>query len=163
MTKIFLLFAGFAAIFIWWTSGALPESVASHFGPGGVADGFMTREAYARFMVCLVVVVPSLVFFVSRFAQRLPVALINLPNKSYWLAPERQQASLASLGRFGAVMAYATALLLCLVHFMVVQANKVQPPHLEAAPLVGVMGLFFAVLGVAMVMFIGRFFRVPSR
>jgi uncharacterized membrane protein len=160
MTRIFLLFSCFAAIFVWWSSSAMPESVASHFGAGGVADGFMSRESYARFMVALVVIVPSLVFFTTRLASRLPVALINLPNKAYWLAPERQRATLASLAGFGTVLAYATALLLCLVHFMVVQANRVQPPHLEVVPVVAFMGLFFAVLAVAMVVFMGRFFRV---
>ncbi len=161
MAKIFLLFVGFAAVFVWWSSGAMPESVASHFGAGGVANGFMPREVYARFMVALVLLVPSLVYFVTRYASRLPVALINLPTKGYWLAPERQASSLASLGKLGAVVAYATALLLCLVHWLVIQANTVQPPQLEVVPLVALLGLFFAVLGVAMVVLLGRFLRVP--
>lgn len=161
MAKIFLLFLGFAAIFVGWSSGAMPESVASHFGPGGVANGFMPRQSYAMFMVVLMLLVPSLIYFATRSASRLPVALINLPNKGYWLAPERQASSLASLGRFGTFVAYATAFLLCLVHWMVIQANRVQPPQWEVAPLVAVMGLFFAVLGVAMMVFLGKFFRVP--
>ena len=99
--------------------------------------------------------------FRTRSARRLPASLINLPNKAYWLAPERQAASLASLGRFGAVVACATALLLCLVHGMVMQANRIQPPHLEMMPLIGVLVLFFAMLVVAMAVFLGRFFRAP--
>ncbi len=161
MTKIFLLVVGFGAIFVWWSSGAMPESVASHFGPGGVANGFTSRETYARAMLALVVFVPSLVFFASRFASHLPVAFINLPNKAYWLAPERQRSSLASLGKFGTVMAYSAVLLLCFAHWMVTQANQVQPPRLEVVPLVAALGLLFAVMGVAMVVFLGRFFRVP--
>ena len=161
MTKVFLLLVGLAAIFVWWSSGAMPELVASHFGPGGIADAFMPRETYARLMVALVLLVPSLVYFASRSAKRLPASLINLPNKAYWLAPERQVASLASLGRFGAVVACATALLLCLVHGMVMQANRIQPPHLEMMPLIGVLVLFFAMLVVAMAVFLGRFFRAP--
>lgn len=161
MTKVFFLFLGVVALFVWWSSGAMPESVASHFGPDGVANDFMSRQAYAGFMVALILVVPSLVFLASRLASRLPVARINLPNKAYWLAPERQSASLASLGSFGAVVAYATALLLCVVHAMVVQANRAQPSHLDVAPVVAVVGLFFAVLVIATVVFLRRFFRVP--
>jgi serine/threonine-protein kinase len=161
MTGVFILFVLLVAVFVWSSSGAMPGSVASHFGLGGFANGFTSRESYARFMVALVLLVPSVVFFTTRFALRLPVAFINLPNKAYWLAPERRRSSLESLGKFGAVVAYATALLLCLVHWMVVQANRTQTPRLEAAPLISVLGVFFAVIAVAAVLFVGRFFRVP--
>jgi hypothetical protein len=161
MTGVFVLFVGLAALFVWWSSGAMPESVASHFGPGGVADGFTSRELYARFMVALVLLLPSVVLFTTRFALRLPVTLINLPNKAYWLAPERRRSSLESLGKFGTVVACAMALLLCLVHWMAVQANRNQPPRLDAAPLITVVGMFFAVLAIATGLFVVRFFRVP--
>lgn len=157
----FLLLIGLAAIFVWWSSGAMPESVASHFGPGGIADAFMPRASYARFMVALVLFVPSLVYFATHSATRLPASLINLPNKAYWLAPERRASSLASLIHFGAVVACATALLLCLVHGLVLQANRARPAHLESMPLIGVLVLFFVVLVVAMAVFLGRFFRAP--
>ena len=31
-------------------AGALPAAVATHFGPGGLANGWMTRDGYVAFM-----------------------------------------------------------------------------------------------------------------
>ena len=50
MRKLFLVSLVAAAVFVWLTSAALPPVVASHFGPGGVANGFMGRGMYTTFM-----------------------------------------------------------------------------------------------------------------
>ena len=161
MRKAFFLVLAATVVFVWWSAGAMPEIVASHFVVGGVANGFMPRRQYVGFMVFVVVLVPSLLFFVGRLASRLPVQFINLPNKQYWLAPERRAATLTSLGNFGVWAAYATLGLLCLVHWFVVRANLQQPPRLEQAPLVGAMSLFFVALFVGMMILLRRFFRAP--
>ena len=139
----------------------MPAVVASHFIAGGNANGFMPRWQYVAFMITLVVAVPSTVFLAGAFAPRLPARFINLPNKQCWLAPERQAATLASVGKLLVWSAYVTLGLLCLVHWFVVQANLVHPPHLEQAPLVGATALFFAALFVGMIVVLRRFFRVP--
>ena len=126
MRKAFFPVLAATVVFVWWSAGAMPEVVASHFEAGGVANGFMPRRQYVGFMVFVVVLVPSLLFFVGRLASRLPVQFINLPNKQYWLAPERRAATLTSLGNFGVWAAYATLGLLCLVHWFVVRANLQQ-------------------------------------
>lgn len=161
MHKLFFLVLALGAGFVWWSSGRLPEVVASHFGAGGVADGFMPRGQYVVFMLALVLAVPTLVFFAGRLASRVPVQFVNLPNKQYWLAPERRAATLESLGRFAAWAAYATLGVLCLAHWFVVQANLEQPSRLEQAPLIAVLALFFLALFVAMAVVLRRFFRVP--
>ena len=48
-----------AGVFVWLTDGALPSVVASHFGPGGRADGFMAKGPYTALMLALVVAVPA--------------------------------------------------------------------------------------------------------
>jgi hypothetical protein len=161
MGKIFAFVIALAAIFVWWTSRMLPAVVASHFVADGTANGFMPRATYVGTMLALVVLVPSLVFFIGRFASHLPYKFINLPNKQYWLAPERRAASLASLGNFGSCVGFAVALLLCFVHWLVVRANQVQPAHLEQASLVGVMAVFILVIGAGVAVNLRRFFRVP--
>ena len=161
MHVVFFLVVALASVFVWWSAGAMPAVVASHFVAGGAANGFMPRWQYVVFMIILVIAVPSTVFLAGVFASRLPARFINLPNKQYWLAPERRSATLASLGKFLVWSAYVTLGLLCLVHWFVVQANLVHPPRLEQAPLVGAMALFFAALFVGMVVVLRRFFRVP--
>jgi hypothetical protein len=161
MHKLFFVFLALGACFVWWTSGALPAVVASHFGAGGSANGFMPRGQFVAFMLALVLVVPPLIYFIGRLASRLPAQWLNLPNKQYWLAPERRAATLESLGKFGVWAAYATLGVLCLAHWLVVQANLERPPRLEQAPLVGVLAAFFVALFAGMVVVLHRFFRVP--
>ena len=161
MHKPFFLVLAIGAAFVWWSSGALPEVVASHFGAGGAANGFMPRGQYIGFMLVLVLAVPALIFFAGRLASSLPVRFVNLPHKEYWLAPERRAATLGSLGRFGVWAAYATLATLCLGHWFVVQANLEHPPRLEQAAFIGVLALFFLVLFVGMLVLLRRFFRVP--
>ena len=139
----------------------MPEVVASHFVAGGAANGFMPRGQYVGLMLAVVLLVPLLLFFIGRLSSRLPTQFINLPNRQYWLAPERRAATLASLGNFGVWAAYATLGFLCLVHWFVVQANLQHPPRLEQPPLVGAMSLFFVALFIGILIVLGRFFRAP--
>lgn len=162
MGKLFVLSLAAVAVFVWLTSGALPEVVASHFGPGGRADGSMSRGAYTGLMIALVVLVPGLIAASTLLVRALPPQLVNLPHKRYWLAPERRAASLEALGALGTRFALALALFLGYVHWLVVRANAVQPPRLSEA------GLFagLAVFGIATLVWIvglfRRFGRVPD-
>jgi hypothetical protein len=155
------LFVAAGAIFVWWSAGSLPGVVASHFIAGGAADGFMPRDRYTAFMLALVVFVPALLRLAASLAARLPVRLVNLPNKQYWLAPERKAATLAAIARFGTWASYATLTLLCAVHWLVVRANSAHPAHLDEAPLIGLVAVYFVVLFGAMLAVLGRFFRAP--
>ena len=60
MGKAFVLFLAGAAVFLWWTAGAMPEVVGSHFAAEGVADGFMPRGQYVAIMLAVVLLVPLL-------------------------------------------------------------------------------------------------------
>jgi hypothetical protein len=150
-----------AAAYVWWSAGRLPAVVAVHFGPSGAADGFMPRHGYIGFMLAVVVGVPAFLYLIGALGRRLPVRMIQVPHRQYWLAPERRAATLASFGRFGAWAAYATLALLCVVHGLVVRANAAQPPHLEQAPLVGAITLYMLALFIGMALVLARFFRAP--
>jgi serine/threonine-protein kinase len=89
------------------------------------------------------------------------VQFVNLPNKQYWLAPERKAATLASIASFGGWASYATLALLCAVHGFVARANSVQPPRLDEAPLIGLVAVYLVVLFAGMLAVLGRFFRSP--
>ena len=42
-----------APIVVWTTSEPLPARVATHFGSGGYANGFMSHDAYLVFMLIM--------------------------------------------------------------------------------------------------------------
>jgi hypothetical protein len=140
----FAALLGCAAAFVWATSLSMPAVVASHFEGDGYANGFMSRGAYIGFMLAVVVALPALLLFVSQFAFGRPGARINLPNRGYWLAPERRDQTLSALR--GGVRQFMAALVvfLCYVHWLVVRANEVNPPHLSTPWMVGGLVTFGA-------------------
>ena len=46
----FLALVACAALFVWLTGRALPNVVASHFGAAGLANGFMPRDEFVRYL-----------------------------------------------------------------------------------------------------------------
>jgi len=161
MQRVLLLVLFVAAGFVWLTGGDLPPVVASQFGSGGAANGFMGKGTYTAFMLAVVVAVPALIGFSGQLVRVLPLQLVNLPNKQYWLAPQRRAATLDSLSFLSVPFALALVVFLCFVHWLVVQANAVQPARLPEGSLF--VGL--AVFGVATVLWLivlfRRFGRVP--
>lgn len=136
-----LLLVGCAA-FVWLTSASLPLVVASHFGASGAANGSMPRDLYVRFMLAIVIGAPVLLVAVTYFAMGRSDARINLPNRDYWLAPERREQTIAylraHLTRFSAVL----IVFLCYVHWLVVRANQVQPAQLSNRAMVAGLAAF---------------------
>lgn len=137
-----------AAGFVHFSSVSLPPVVASHFAAGGAANGFMPRNGYVTLMTALVVGVPLLLAGVSSLVAFMPVNRINLPNRAYWLAPERVDETMAFLQMHGRYFAVLLAAFLCFVHWLVVLANGQQPRLFPERPFMAGLILFlFATLG----------------
>jgi hypothetical protein len=154
-----LLFAAAAAAFIWVTSRQLPPLVASHFGAGGIANGFILHRRYV-FAALFVCVAPALaIVFPVTLALRNPSARINLPNGDYWLAPERRAETVAFIRT--QMMRFGTALLVffCYVHWLVVKANESSPPRLAGASFVSAVAVFLGFLLVWIAIHYTRFRR----
>jgi hypothetical protein len=139
---VFALLVACGVVFIWLTSSWLPATVASHFQGDGSANGFMQRASYIRFMLTFVLGLPLLLAAVSRFAFGNPDARINLPNRQYWLAPERRDETVSYLRRHLTRFNSVLVVFLCYVHWLVVRANQVQPPHLSSPGMLGGLGAF---------------------
>jgi len=158
-----VLVAG-AAAFVWLTSHSLPDAVASHFAANGTANGAMSRGAYVGVMLAVVIGLPTLLALVSHFGLGVPGARINLPNRDYWLAPERRAETVTYLRRHLARFSSALLVFLCYVHWLVVRANENRPPHLSASWMnVGLAG--FALFAILWTQVIVRHFRTrpPGR
>lgn len=152
-----------AAGFILVTGAGLPDTVASHFGPSGAADGFMPRTAYLALMAGFAAGLPAIMVWVqSRVMRRAPQRL-RLPNRDYWVAPERIEEALRmiteKLMQFGAML----ALLLCFVHWEVVQANLRNPPQLDNARMITALAVLLLAVAVWVYRLYARFRRPPAR
>ena len=156
-----ILVAIAAAAFVLFTSQSLPTLVASHFDGSGVANGFMPRQFYAWFMLALTAGLPLLLTLLPSLLFRSERIRLNLPNRDYWLAPERKSATVAYLCRHNARFATALTLFLCYVHWLVLRANATAPPRLSSPQFISGLLAFGAFAVAWFAMLLGRFRKVP--
>jgi uncharacterized membrane protein len=120
----------FAAIFIIESSADLPLTVASHFDAAGQPNSYMSHDGYVRFALCLALGLPILVVAIlSAVYSR--AADFKLPNKEYWLAPQRLARTRAFLVTHGLWFGSLLVILVCAIHWLVLGANRRQPPQLS--------------------------------
>ena len=75
----------------------LPDTVASHFGGSGKPDGWTGKQAFAALQVGMIGFMATGFIITTLHLPRFPSYMINLPNRDYWLAPERKQETLANI------------------------------------------------------------------
>lgn len=84
---------------IAWYYPQLPDRMASHFGPSGEADGWMSKLGFAIAYLSFTAVYTVLFGSMRLLLRKTPTELINLPNREYWLAPERREATILAMSR----------------------------------------------------------------
>ncbi len=136
-----LLIAG-AAVFIYLSSQSLPPLVAAHFDVTGRANGYLARGPYIAILLLITVVVPLLVVIVPSRAFTHADARLNLPNREYWLAPERRAETVRFLTRQVSVYAWLVVIFLCYTQWLVVRANALRPPTLDLRAFLTGLALF---------------------
>ncbi len=132
----------------------LPVRMASHFAASGMPNGWMTKSQF--FIVYAVVLVPALVveFWVGTRISKKPDAQLRLPNKEYWLAPERRAETFAYFRSFFAWYGCAFLVIELLTMGMAMRANFETPPKLPTAPIVSALAgfIFFNIAAVIAVL-----------
>jgi Protein of unknown function (DUF1648) len=150
-----------AALLIPLLAGNLPEIVAVHFNAAGVADGFATRAGCRTFMLAFTLGAPLFVAAVTGILPRLlPASMINIPNRGYWLAPERAAESVAFMSEQGIWFGCILLVFLCGADWMLVKANSSAPPTLDSAKFITMLVIFFGLIGWLMLRMLRRF-RAP--
>lgn len=90
----------------------LPDRVASHFGASGQPDAWSGKETFMKIYLGVVAFIAILFPGMGFIFRKTPASLINLPNKDYWLSPERKQETIDVLSRQFLWFGSATLLLL---------------------------------------------------
>lgn len=139
----------------------LPERVAAHFGGGGQPSGWTSREGFFGILGFVVLIESAAFLGLPRILGRIPIALINLPNKHYWLAPERKQESLAWMTQVMAWCGAAILGMIAAVSQLAIQANLGMEKRLDNQWFLLVMGAF-VVFAVAWIVAVHRHFRLPA-
>lgn len=122
-----LLFWGLVLLFFWQivtSYSQLPDTIASHFGADGRPNGWMSKQSFFVLEVLGTGLIAGLFYFLAYFLNKIPKSLINLPNKDYWLAPERRKETFQILANYLIWLGNATLLFLFLMLQQILDFNE---------------------------------------
>jgi hypothetical protein len=143
---LFIALAASGAAFIIATAGDLPAQVASHFGRTDQPNAWTPRDTYVAIMVGAATLLPLFLVTLITWLPRIFPGAVNLPNRDYWLAPERRERSLAAFADFGWAFGCLLTLFIVGVHWVVVVANTSVPTQLPDRPFQGLIAGFIAAM-----------------
>jgi uncharacterized membrane protein len=161
-TSIFFALGLLASAQYAYYAPRLPEIVGSHFGASGAANGWQTKAAFFTTEILIVALAAVLGFGVPRMIAAVPVSLINLPNKSFWLAPDRREETICYLQMHMAWIACALLAFLLFVMELVFRANLQQPPRLNSAALITGLAAFLSFAAISTIRLIIHFAKPAS-
>ncbi|MDX1933145.1 MAG: DUF1648 domain-containing protein [Capsulimonadales bacterium] len=160
--SVYLAAIGLAVGQVLYYFPLLPDTLASHFGPNGTADGWMGKAAFMTFYLTLLLVVAAVLAGVGLLMTKLPVDMINLPNREYWLAPERRARTQGILQERMTWFGAATLIFLIAMMQLTFLANLGAEPRLDNRAMIATIGYLvftmFRTIGL-----IASFSRVPDR
>jgi uncharacterized membrane protein len=139
----------------------LPDRVAIHFGSGGAPDGWASNLTHTLLMLGVDTLVFGALYFAPRLIAIVPSRWVNLPNRDFWLSPQRRSLTAEKLQqhlwRFGT----AVFLFLLLAGFLTIRANRSDPVRLEEGLFLIGLGIFL-VYTLYWVVGLVRAFRIPA-
>lgn len=130
--QLYLLLIGFHLGQLLWYAPRLPTIVPSHFDAAGVADGWMAKGPFLAFLAGVTLLFLGVFFVAVTLVRKAPESLINLPNKDYWMAPERAAATRKTVVRELFKMAAATQALHVVMTQLTVEVALGRRPGLGA-------------------------------
>ena len=147
----------FSVTFVIYTSYYLPTRVATHFNINNQPDGWMTRNAYLLMILTLLISIPSAISVGISILSKKFSHLINLPNRDYWLAPPRLNDSLDFLAAHGHRLGRLVIVLMTGLHYVVLVANRAEPPALPQSWFIAIVLGFVLALGLWVLALYRRF------
>ncbi len=144
-----------------YSSGQLPERVASHFNFQGQADSWTSRPVYLALMTLWGLGIPCLLLSVAWMIRKLPASVINLPHRDYWLAPQRREQTSVDIQQRMLWFSCLTMAFCLGIHLLVVEANQQQPSRLSQL-VWALLGAYLLALAAWIVMLLRHYYKPPD-
>jgi uncharacterized membrane protein len=160
--SIFFALVALGAVQLSFYAPRIPEILGSHFARGGFVNGWQTKAAFFSTELAMIVLATVVAFGIPRIIAAVPVSLINLPHKEYWLAPERRENTLAYIRVWSAWFGCGLLAFLLFVMELAFRANLHTPPQFNNATFVPALLAFVAFDTMLVLRLILHFARTPS-
>ena len=155
---IVLLLCAFEMARLW---NIMPDQMAAHFNIQGNADRFVPKAEFFRFQLQTMLVVILVSLPLQWMFSVIPPNLINMPNREYWLAPERRAETMGRISDFGSTMFAIILLALQAACDIAAYANLRTPILFNAALMSKVMIVSVVAIVLALIGLIVSF-RLPT-
>lgn len=153
-----LIIIGLGLQIVYWPQ--LPARVATHFGKDGNPNDWMNKSIATILNCGLVVIIPLFFMAIGSLLRGLPTALINIPNREYWFAPERREQSLQWISTIMSWFAVAIASLVVVVNHLTFVANR-DGESLRSSAFLTALVVFLVTTFCIVAIMIRRFRRPP--
>ena len=139
----------------------MPDPMAAHFDGSGRADGYQSRDAFFLLTGGLMLLVIVIFAGAGWLFRIVPSNLFSLPNRDYWLAPERRNTTIAFITRQMEWFGVGTLMLLAAVLWLAMQANLNPEPTLDSSMMWWLTGLYLIYTTLWLVRFVSKFRATP--
>lgn len=161
-SSLFLVLAVLGAVQYGYYAPRLPEMLGSHFGGNGAVNGWQSKAAFFSIELAVVVLAAVVGFGIPRIIGAMPVSLINLPNKEFWLGPERREETLLYIRVWSAWFGCGLLAFLLFVMELAFRANLQSPPRFNNGAFVPALLGFVVFDTIALVSLILHFSRTRA-
>ncbi|MBN1423700.1 DUF1648 domain-containing protein [Candidatus Fermentibacteria bacterium] len=139
----------------------LPDRVAIHFGSGGRADGWGSRDFHTLLTLIMHVFFFCVFYYAPRWVTAVPASWVNIPNKRFWLSPAKKEHTKEKLASLMWPFGTAFFLFFLVTGLLTLQANHTDPPRLDERSFLVALALFLVYTAIWVVAWIKEF-KVPE-
>ncbi len=141
--------------------GITPERMAAHFDIQGHPDRFVPKKEFFWFQIQTLGVTLLISLLPQALFLFIPLELVNMPNREYWLSPERRDETRDRLSSFGAIVFAVILLVIQFVFELSAYANLQTPIYFDAELMIPVIVASLVLIGIILLWLILSF-RIPS-
>ncbi len=127
---IFILVVAISLLLSFYFYSKLPDEAAVHFNVYGEVDSYAGKDVLLVVNLMVVISIGIVFFLIGKFIHKIPTKWLNLPNKDYWLRPERKEYSLNKTKDISYIFGAATILYLDVLFYEIYKANQMPEPKL---------------------------------
>jgi len=159
LKRLFFALVGLAFLQIAYYYPQMPALVAAHFDGAGEAKHWSSRNGFFGLYAAMILLLIGVFIYAPRWSANRARFTMKIPNRDYWLAPERIQQTREFFRRQMMAMGVVHLILAIFTIQRVIQANFDQSPALH--PGMGwALALYFAIL-IAWLIHFYLHFRMP--
>ena len=120
----FLLLIAAAIVQGFYYYPLMPENMASHFEGDGTPNGWQSKGAFYATYAGVLFMLAFSFLGTSLWISKIPPAMINLPNKTYWMHESRRQAAFGMYLDFMITFGSGTLILMISLMQLVFNYNR---------------------------------------